>query len=255
MRDKAMTKADASASVLRGEGVSAWRQIVDGLEADLASGRLGPGDRLPTEAQLAERFGVNRHTVRRAIAVLAARGLVRSTQGLGSFVEAKPLTYSIGGRARFTENVTSAGREATSELLSSRIATVSPHVAEALALEAGAPVLELRTLRRADGAPLAVGTAYLPLPRFRGFDKHFKKSGSMTRALRACGVADYRRMQTRISARTAGVEEASLLQIAPGRTLLVTEGINVDAAGARIQLMQSVFPADRVELIVKSEDD
>ena len=57
------SRADRPAS---GRGVAQWRQIADTLRADIAGGTLGPGDQLPTEARLAARFGVNRHTVRRA---------------------------------------------------------------------------------------------------------------------------------------------------------------------------------------------
>lgn len=244
----------ANLNVLRGEGVSAWRQIADGLTADIETGRLGPGARLPSEAELAKRFGVNRHTVRRAIAVLAARGDVRAAQGLGTFVEERRIAYPIGARARFTENVAGAGREASSELLSCRWVAVDPRVASALELAPGAPVLELQTLRSADGIPLAVGLAHVPLPRFEGFERHFAKTGSFTRAFRALGVPDYRRAETTISARIAGVEEANLLQITPGRVVLVTVGVNVDAHGAPIQLMRSAFPVDRVELSVRADE-
>lgn len=249
----AKTAPRSSFSIQRAEGVSAWRQIADGVLADIEAGRLGPGNRLPSEAQLAERFGVNRHTIRRALAVLASRGFVRATRGLGTFVEEQPLAYAIGGRARFSENVASAGREASSELLSSRRTEASKRIADALGLVAGAPVLEIRTLRRAGGTPLALGLTHLPLPRFAGFERHFAKSGAFTRAFHAFGVADYRRTETRISARTAGAEEAGLLEIAPGRVVLVTVGVNIDADGAPIQIIQSAFPADRAELLVRPD--
>ena len=74
--------ADAP-SVVRGSGVSAWRQIADALRDEIASGVLAAGERMPTEAELALRFGVNRHTLRRALAALAADGLVRADQGRG----------------------------------------------------------------------------------------------------------------------------------------------------------------------------
>ncbi|WEK48730.1 MAG: GntR family transcriptional regulator [Candidatus Kaistia colombiensis] len=71
--------------VARGRGIAAWRQIADEIEADIRSERLRAGMQLPTESQLATRFAVNRHTVRRSLAELAARGLVRATQGRGTF--------------------------------------------------------------------------------------------------------------------------------------------------------------------------
>jgi GntR family phosphonate transport system transcriptional regulator len=236
--------------LLKGDGISAWRQIADGLEADIEAGRLEPGAQLPAEMQLAARFGVNRHTVRRAIAVLAARGVLRATQGLGTFVEPRPLSYAVGGRARFSENVASAGRAASTELLGFKHDVANAQTAKLLAIKAGSDVLQLQTLRRADGAPLALGLVQLPLPRFAGFEKHFRKPGSLTRALRAFGVSDYRRLETRVTARAASADEARLLEVAPGRAVLITQGVNVDVKDVPILIVHSVFPADRIELTI-----
>jgi GntR family phosphonate transport system transcriptional regulator len=235
----------------RGEGIAAWRQIVDELEADMAAGRLAAGSQLPTEARLSERFGVNRHTVRRAIAVLASRGLVRATQGRGTFVEARPLAYPIGPRTRFSEVVSGAGREPSGECVSARETEADPATAEALGIAPGAPVIEMAIVHRADGTPLSTASLRLPLPRFAGFDRHFVRLGSITKALRACGVEDYSRASTRIGARPCGPEEARRLDLAPGRIVLVVDSVNVDAAGCPVQATRSFFAADRVELVVE----
>lgn len=235
----------------RGEGVSAWRQIVDGIESDIGAGRLGPGDRLPTEAQLAERFGVNRHTVRRALGVLASRGLVRATQGRGTFVESRPLAYPIGPRTRFTEIVSGAGRQASGVLLSTRETEADAWAADRLRLARGAPVIELLTLRSADATPIALARSTFPLPRFAGIDATYRATGSISRALEAAGVADYRRLSSAIGARAASPDEAVPLDLAPGRIVLVLDNVNVDDAGRRIQATSALFPADRVELVVE----
>ena len=70
----------------RGAGVSLWRQIGAAIEAAIRAGHHAPGERLPTEADLAARFRVNRHTIRRAMEELEARGVVRVEQGRGAFV-------------------------------------------------------------------------------------------------------------------------------------------------------------------------
>ena len=237
--------------LLRGQGLAAWRQIADGIGAELAAGRLRAGQKLPTEAQLARRFGVNRHTVRRALAVLAERGLVRTTQGRGTFVEARPLASPIGPRTRFSEIVAGAGREAWGALLSAAEIFADDETARALELQPGAAVLALTTLHTADGTPISLARTCLPLPRFAGLDRIYADAGSLTRAYAAIGVADYARLSTRITARPAGAEEAALLDLAPGRALLVVESVNVDAQGRRIQATRSSFAADRVELVVE----
>jgi GntR family phosphonate transport system transcriptional regulator len=244
-----MTAWAGPGGLLRGDGVAAWRRIADGIEADLRAGRLGAGDQLPTEARLAERFGVNRHTVRRALAVLASRGLVRATQGRGTFVEAQPLPYPIGERVRFSEIVSGAGREASGELVASAEAEADPWVAGALAVSVGAPVLSMRTLRRADGTPIALGDLYVPLPRLSGLDGLFRELGSLTRAFAAKGIPDYVRASTRVTARPVDAEEAALLELAPGRIALAVESVNLDRERRPIQATRALMPADRVELV------
>ncbi len=69
-----------------------WQVIAETLRAELADGRYAPGEKLPTEAQLAGRFGVNRHTVRRALSELGTEGLVWSRRGAGVFVSVPPAT-------------------------------------------------------------------------------------------------------------------------------------------------------------------
>jgi GntR family phosphonate transport system transcriptional regulator len=238
--------------VERGEGVAAWRQIANQLEADIAFGRLSAGSRLPIETELAVRFAVNRHTVRRALAELASRGLVRATPGRGTFVAGRPLAYPIAARTRFSEIVTSAGREAGGRLLAAAEATADARVGEALRIAAGAPVMVLETLRSADGVPISMGTGYFPLPRFAGIADGYASHGSITRALRRCGVADYLRAETRVSARSATSEEAGHLKLRPGRIVLTVDSINVDTDGTPIQFTRAVFAAERAELVVRS---
>ena len=87
-----------------------WKSIADNLAAEIAEGHYHPGDRLPTEAELAARFGVNRHTVRHALSALAEAGTVRSRRGAGVFVAARPTDYALGRRVRFHQNVAASGR-------------------------------------------------------------------------------------------------------------------------------------------------
>ena len=68
-------------------GVALWRQVADGIERGIADGRFAAGEKLPGEVEIAETYRVNRHTVRRALAALAERGLVRAERGSGTYVE------------------------------------------------------------------------------------------------------------------------------------------------------------------------
>ena len=112
-----MPPAGAARALARGQGIALWRQIAGTLEKEIAGGDLSPGARLPTEADLSARFGVNRHTVRRAMEELKSRGLVRIEQGRGSFVAEDVLDYPVGPRTRFSETIRRQNREPQGRIL------------------------------------------------------------------------------------------------------------------------------------------
>src|SRR6201990_820295 len=102
-------------------GVALWRQVADGIERGIADGRFVAGAKLPGETEIAELHRVNRHTVRRALAALAERGLVRAERGSGTYVEAPRIAYPLRSRTRFSEIVSAGGHEASGKLLNASV--------------------------------------------------------------------------------------------------------------------------------------
>jgi GntR family phosphonate transport system transcriptional regulator len=241
---------DASEASVTG---SLWSGIADALRGEIASGARRPGDRLPTEAALAVRFGVNRHTVRRALAALAGEGLVRSRRGAGAFVAAAPADYAIGGRVSFHRNLLAAGRlpGRRTTLLETRPSTSAE--AGALDLAAGDPVHAAEGVSLADGVPVALFSSAFPAAGLPGLPEALRATSSVTAALRACGVPDHRRAWTRITAALATAPEAVLLEVAPGAPLVVSEGLNTDPEGRPVELGRTRFAAERVTLTVGGE--
>jgi GntR family phosphonate transport system transcriptional regulator len=236
----------------RGKGVALWRQIQDWLEFRIREGEMPPGGRLPTEQELARQFGVNRHTVRRALGLLTEKDLIRTEQGSGSFVREQIVEYSLNARTRFTENLQRQKRTPRGELLASRVVPATSDVARALDLDKGEPVVVLETVREADGIRICMASANFPQSRFPGLAEHFRRLGSVTLALREYGVADYRRASTHISSRMPTAQEARILRQARTRPVLVTHGINVDPRDWPIEYCETRFAAERVQLIVES---
>ena len=239
--------------VERGSGVTLWRQIAERLSADLLSGVLKPGDRLPTELDLASRYAVNRHTVRRAVAALADQGYLRVEQGRGTFVAEHMLDYVLGRRTRFHANLLAQGREPGGRVLEARIERADATVARELHLKAGTRVLVIEHVGEADGVPITYATHYFPAERFNGLAELYTASLSITAALKELGVPDYTRKQTRLSARLPTEAEARHLSQAPARPVLQAEAINVDPDGKPIQYSITRFAGDRVQMLVEPE--
>ena len=236
----------------RREGVALWRQIQQAIEADIAAGAYKPGARLPTEAELAARFAVNRHTIRRAMEEVEGRGLIRIEQGRGSFVAVDVVDYRLGPRTRFSENIRHQNREPEGRLLRVAEMAADSTLADALGIRRGRAVIVAERLALADGRPVVLGTHHFPAARFRQLPALLAGNPSISAALAACGVPDYRRLVTRITARLPTPEEAALLQQSRARPILVAEAVNIDPSGAVVDVTFGRYAAGRVQLVVDS---
>lgn len=238
----------------RPTGYSAWRLIAEELRADITEGRLRAGDRLPTENALAERFGVNRHTARQAIASLAADGLVEARRGSGTFVTSGEVhVHRIGMRTRLS---TSLGdrHSAAGRVLESATEPAPEAVASRLGIAAGDPVLRVEALRTVDGQPLSLSTRWLDAALVPDHAAALRRTSSVTAALRAGGIDDYVRASTVVAARHATASEASLLGLAPGAIVLVTESLDALPDGTPLQYGITRFAAQRVRLDIEHPD-
>ncbi|MBN2760264.1 MAG: phosphonate metabolism transcriptional regulator PhnF [Rhodobacteraceae bacterium] len=225
-----------------------WKAIATALRSDLAEGRYRPGDKLPTEAALADRFGVNRHTVRHGLSVLIDEGLVRTRRGAGAFVAATPTDYPIGTRVRFHENLIAAGRRPEKRVLALDRRAATPGEAQALRIHAGEPVCAYHGLSLADGQPIAVFESVFPLGRLPGIAAALTQTSSVTQALQAVGIDDFTRASTRLTAVLANATQALHLNVTEGDPLLRTTSVNVDAEGQPVEYGRTWFAGDRVTL-------
>jgi GntR family phosphonate transport system transcriptional regulator len=233
-------------------GYSAWRLIADELRREITAGLVHAGAKLPSESELAQRFGVNRHTVRQAVASLASDQLVIARRGSGTFVgEHVLLVHRIGLRTRLTDSLGSRGASASGRLLESAVENTPPvEIIERLQLGAR-PALRMELIRSVGGRPIARGTSWLDAEQVPGILEHYQPDGSMTSALAAVGIQDYIRATTTVTGRVATTTEASELELPAGSVVLVVRALNTLPNGAPLLLNITRFPADRVELDVE----
>ncbi|MFC2968583.1 phosphonate metabolism transcriptional regulator PhnF [Acidimangrovimonas pyrenivorans] len=230
-----------------------WQSIAETLSGEIAAGHYPPGAKLPTEAALAARFGVNRHTVRHALSALAERGLVLARRGAGVFVTGQAVDYPIGRRVRFHQNLAAAGQMAAKRILRLETRPADAREAEALVLEPGTPVHVYEGVSLADETPLALFRSVFPAARFPDLLAHLEASRSVTEALTRSGLADYIRAETRVTAKLASATQALQLRIPAGAPLLRTVGLNTDPEGRPVEYGTTWFAGDRVTLTVTPE--
>ncbi len=231
-------------------GKALWSSIADTLTAEIGAGHYRPGDKLPTEAALAARFGVNRHTVRHALAALAEAGAVHARRGAGVFVTARPTDYRLGRRVRFHQNVLAAGQTPSRRISRVETRPADAEEARALALRPGDAVHVVEGISLADAQPLAAFRSIFPAAGFPGLPDALRAAGSITEALRVSGVADYTRLETRLTAQVADPVLAVALQVKVGAAVLRSVAVNIDAGGKPVELGTTWFAGDRVTLTV-----
>lgn len=250
-----------TAQLERGGGVAVWRQIAQILATEIGQRRYGeglPDDRLPSETDLAHRFGVNRHTVRRAILGLAEQGLVNVEHGRGTFVQAGAIDYVIGRRTRFSENLSQHNLKVAQQILSARKVSAEANVAQALEVRAGTQVYRVELARRSlddQGIelPLAYSENWFPAARFPDFPDVFAQSTTISATLATYGVTAYTRRESRIGARLPDAEIARHLGINRQQPVLSVESTDVDEKGKPIKYGIAYFPADRMQLVVQGD--
>lgn len=230
-----------------------WSAIAATLTEEIAAGHYRPGDRLPTEAALSARFGVNRHTVRHALGTLAERGLVHSRRGAGVFVAQRPTDYPLGRRVRFHQNVLAAGQTPSRTISRTETRPCDTTEARALRLKTGEPVHVVEGISRADGQPIAAFRSMFPAARFPGLLTGVQETGSITRVLAAAGCPDYTRAETRLTAQLADPVLAVALAVRAGAPVLRTVAVNVDPKGVPVELGTTWFAGERVTLTVADQ--
>lgn len=233
---------------------SFWTRIAGELAEAIGRGVYAPGQRLPSEHALAEQYGVNRHTIRRSLASLCSQGLVRISQGSGTYVEDFAVDLALGKRTRHHQNLAQAGLRGGLQVLAARTVRATAAQARALQVPARSPLLWLRVLGEAEQQPLQISERWFPLPRFAGLEAVVRETGSITAGFAAHGVADYTRRESRITALMPDAEVAAGLKQAQSRPVLQVESVNVDAQGVPIEYATAWFAGDRVKLTVSHDE-
>lgn len=227
-----------------------WQQVEEDIAGDILTGRLSPKTQLPKEADLMERFGVGRHTIRRAISNLESRGLVQVEQGRGTFVREGRLDYRLSERTRFSQNLLEQGREPLGQAVREELIAAPSVVSEALRLPQEEPVYHIVRRGFADDEPINFSNAFYPVRRFPGFDDARRSGRSISVIFAEYGVPDYIRLRTDIIVRMPTAEEARQLDQAMSLPVIALKKVDVDMKGTPIAYSETIWPGERVQFSI-----
>ncbi|MFI5036292.1 MAG: GntR family transcriptional regulator [Acidimicrobiales bacterium] len=230
-------------------------QIADTVAAAIADGRLRPGDRLEPERDLAAEFGVNRLTVRQALADLQRRRLIRRRTGRngGTFVADPIIDYDLTTFAGFSAQVRRHGQVAGATVLRAVREMADAATAEALQLSDRDDVIVIDRLRFANEAPVLVEHSCFPAERF-GALLDESLDGSLYDLLAERFGARPRRAVESIEPVRADARVARLLEVPRGRPLLAVNRVAFDADGVPVESARDILRGDRTRTVVWSFD-
>jgi len=218
-----------------------YAQIAHYLRTLVAAG--SPGDRLPSDAELCDRFSVSRMTARQAVGLLLSEGLLYRRRGQGTFIAARPVQRLLGSPLSFTENMRRRGRRARSRVLRAEVTKPSAEDVKALDLNEGEHVVVLERLRLADDTPMAIERAVLAPDLAAVLDEDLEET-SLHQAMERIGRVPTR-AHAQVTARSAAADERTLLKLPTGEALLCERRVITDQHGRPLEHTETRYAATR----------
>ncbi|MCL4514183.1 MAG: GntR family transcriptional regulator [Firmicutes bacterium] len=237
-------------SVSRDNPIPLYLQIKEFWRKQIEGGALQPGDQIPTDQELCERYDVSRITVKQAINALVNEGLVIRRQGKGTFVAKPKLQQDLLKLTSFTEDMWQRGLVPGASLLSKELIPAPSEIAKSLQLKEGEKVVRIQRLRLADNEPLAVETLYVPYavcPELLGDDlggQSFYGLLENRYGLRLNKAEQF------LEGSLATKKEAHLLRIREKDAVLLTERITSLEDGRPVEFAKSVYRGDKYKFHV-----
>lgn len=227
---------------------SRHQDIADDLRHQIATGRIEPGERLPSEACLADRYRVSTVTLRRALAVLQGEGLVEKIHGKGNFVRRKRRkNMYVGGWG--TLDPWTAAEPTLRVTVRSTTVPASVQLTTLLKVPAGSPLAEYSCLSLDQGSPHGLARIYIPrdLAPAGVLDDDSTRREAITR-FAVLGPSPATVRET-VCARSPTPDEASALRIGSTAVVLAITRIATDSTGRVIEAALLAFPGNRVDAV------
>jgi GntR family transcriptional regulator len=228
-------------TIYRHSPVPRYHQLKEILREKIRSGEWKPGDLIPSERELSETYGISRMTTRQAITDLVNEGVFYREQGKGTFVTKHKITQQLMRLTGFTEDIRARGQQPSTKVLSAQMCPADEITAERLHVSTGDLIVCLQRLRLADGEPLAIERSHL---NFKGCEKLLEEDlehNSLYRLLETNYGVPLMEAEQEIEAGLAGNEEAQVLKIPVGSSVLYTRRTTYTDRYQPIEYAKSVY--------------
>ena len=228
-------------------------QVYLDLRAALESGEFRSGDRLPTERDLAARYGCSLITIRHALGELVRDGRIQRTRGRGTFVLPPRIERNIAGVMSFAEEMERRGLDAATNLVTARVEPAGEVISAGLNLPAGAPVVYLERLRLGGGEPMILEQVRLPAQRFPQLLAMDLEHSSLYDILAERFGTRIVRARETVEPVLLRAREARLLGFPPRSLALQVDGIAFADDGSAVEIARSYVRGDRTRYYLERE--
>ncbi|MGD6966905.1 GntR family transcriptional regulator [Rossellomorea vietnamensis] len=229
-----------------------YYQLGEIIKNKIESSELKPGDSLPAEREYAEQFQISRMTVRQAFTQLVNEGYLHRIQGKGTFIaERKPkIEQALQGLTSFTEDMKSRGLKPGSKLVQFEIIPATSYIAAQLGIQEYGPVYEIRRIRLADDAPMALETNYISANFIKGLTEKIVNQSLYAYIENELDLKIDQASQV-IESSVASEMEAEFLDIQPGAPVMLIQRHTFLADGTPVEFVQSSYRADRYKFKIQ----
>jgi GntR family transcriptional regulator len=228
--------------------IPVYIQIAENLIAQIEAGELAPGDRLPPERDLSEKLGVNRMTLRRALRVLDAQGLIERRHGVGTYITAR-IDRQMDVVFRFTHGMQKRGYTPGALLISVEQIALDAAAARQLAVSPSTSAYRIRRLRTLNQEPVLLEDYTIPLARFPGLERFDLEQRSIYEVMESeYGSAIVRARQS-FEPVVASEFEAGLLHVRPGAPLMLEKRLSYNQDNQPVEYGQDRYRGDRFRFI------
>ena len=223
-----------------------YLQVYEAISDAIGGGRLGVGDRLPTERTFCQKFGVSRATVRKALQQLVKEGTLQPAVGRGYFVSDGVLAEPPNALMSFTELAYARGLRPSARVLGQSLRPPSPEEAGVFGIDLTDLVFELDRLRMLDSAPTALDRTRIPAFVAPEIDSLDFADASIYSALEAADASPITADVT-VSASSADENQAGLLNVPEGAPLVLCTTMSYDNRGRLVEIGEITYRADRYQ--------
>ena len=228
-------------------------QVFRDLKSALDADEWRPGERMPTERDLAERYGCSLITIRHALGELVREGRIERTRGRGTYVLQPRIDRDIGGKMSFAEEMRRRGLDPANRVVTARIEPAGEAVASLLGIARETPVVYLERVRLGGGEPLLLEQARLPAERFPGLLAFDFERGSLYDILADRYDTPIVRARESVEPVQLRQRDAQLLGALPRSLALRIDGIAYAASGEPVEAARSFVRGDRTRYYLERD--